>query len=223
MGLDVSRLGAWRNLPFFQNDSGGVARIETALAAERRAVLPPKEMIFAALERTQPAAVRVVILGQDPYPTPGHAHGFAFSADAHTRPLPRSLANIFKEMESDIGAAPAGADLRFWADQGVLLLNTALTVPAGAAGGHSKIGWRSLVTDILDHLQPTPRAFVLWGRAAQTLGASVTGPAHLKLETAHPSPLSAARGFFGSRPFSSVNRWLESRAEPPINWVQEAT
>jgi len=133
MRFDLSRLGAWRDLPFFDE---ALPEIEVALAS---AFLPPQEKVFAALERTQPAAVRVVILGQDPYPTPGHAHGFAFSAEPETKPLPRSLGNIFKELDSDIGARPPNADLRFWADQGVLLLNTALTVPAGMPQG---TGWR---------------------------------------------------------------------------------
>ena len=118
--FDLSRLGAWRDLAFFDDTLPGIA---AALAADPRETLPPRPQVFAALEHTQPDAVRVVILGQDPYPTPGHAHGFAFSARADTKPLPRSLSNIYKEMVDDIGACPPDADLRFWADQGVLLLN----------------------------------------------------------------------------------------------------
>lgn len=157
-----------------------------------------------------------MILGQDPYPTPGHAHGFAFSVTPDTR-LPRSLSNILKELQDDLGITLRNGDLRHWADQGVLLLNTALTVPSGAAGGHLKLGWQPLLQDVLARLEPNPRAFLLWGRPAQALTTSLA-PHHLRIATAHPSPLSARRGFFGSRPFSRVNDWLESRGDTPINW-----
>ncbi|HAC47806.1 MAG TPA: uracil-DNA glycosylase, partial [Sulfitobacter sp.] len=116
----LSALGGWAELPFFAADW---PRIAEQLAAEPREILPPAPKIFAALEHLQPAAVEVVILGQDPYPTPGHAQGYAFSAEPHVRPIPRSLANIFKELHDDLGAPPEDPDLRFWADQGVLLLN----------------------------------------------------------------------------------------------------
>lgn len=213
--FDLTRLGAWRDLRFFTET---LPQIDAALARETAQVLPPRAQVFAALERVQPDDVRVVILGQDPYPTPGHAHGFAFSAAADVRPLPRSLGNIFKEMQADLGAAPADADLRFWADQGVLLLNTALTVRAGDAGAHAKIGWAQLTGEILDRLSDRPRAYLLWGAHAQKAARDV-GPQNLKIETAHPSPLSARRGFFGSRPFSQTNAWLQARGQQAINWV----
>lgn len=193
--------------------------IEEALAQETRQILPPKPQVFAALERTHPKDVRVVILGQDPYPTPGHAHGFAFSAPAETKPLPRSLGNIFKEMHTDIGECPSHADLRFWADQGVLLLNTTLTVPAGDAGAHAKLGWHLLTQQILAHLRHRPRVFLLWGAHAQKAAAAVDAQTNLKIETAHPSPLSARRGFFGSRPFSRTNAWLQAQGDMSINWA----
>ena len=135
------------------------------------------------------------------------------------RPLPRSLNNIFKELTDDLGAAPLTGDLRGWASQGVLLLNTALTVPAGDAGGHLKLGWDALITDMLAELDQSPRALLLWGAKAQKLGAALKHPDHLRIETAHPSPLSARHGFFGSRPFSRVNDWLKTRGEPPIDWT----
>ena len=210
----IDRIGAWAELPFF---GAPWSDLRATLAAEPRDILPPAEQVFAALERCQPDDVRVVILGQDPYPTPSHAHGFAFSVTPETR-LPRSLANIFKEMEADIGACPATGDLRGWADQGVLLLNAALTVPSGDAGGHLKIGWQTLLREVLERLADQPRAFVLWGQSAAKL-AGPLAPHHLRLETAHPSPLSARRGFFGSKPFSKVNRWLETRGQRPINWA----
>lgn len=214
--LDLSRLGAWQALPFFTET---LPQIDAALSAETRDVLPPPHQVFAALERTQPEDVRVVILGQDPYPTPGHAHGFAFSAEPGTCPLPRSLSNIFKEMREDIGAAPDTADLRFWADQGVLLLNTALTVPSGLAGGHAKLGWQDLTAQVLAQLADQPRAFLLWGAHAQKAARAVDPQVNFKLETAHPSPLSARRGFFGSRPFSQVNGWLQGQGQRAINWA----
>ncbi len=217
MILETGNIGAWGALPFFADTLPG---IEAALAREDRQVLPAPGQVFAALEMTQPEDVRVVILGQDPYPTPGHAHGLAFSAEATVRPLPRSLGNIYKEMRADLGAAPENADLRFWARQGVLLLNSVLTVPAGEAGGHAKLDWQVLTAQILATLSKAPRAFLLWGKPAQKAAAqSVTGSDHLRIETAHPSPLSARRGFFGSKPFSRTNDWLRARGQDPINWT----
>lgn len=214
--FDLTTLGDWRSLPFFTETLPG---IEATLAQDTRTILPPKDQVFAALQRTQPSDVRVVILGQDPYPTPGHAHGFAFSASGDVRPLPRSLGNIFKEMRADIGACPGNADLRFWADQGVLLLNTALTVPAGVAGGHARLGWMMLSSQILTRLADAPRAYLLWGAAAHKVAAGVDANKNLKIETAHPSPLSARRGFFGARPFSRTNVWLQAQGQQVINWA----
>lgn len=205
----------WRELPFFVQDWPA---LRARLGEETREILPPAPRVFAALEANPPAAVRVVILGQDPYPTPGHAHGHAFSVEPGIA-LPRSLANIFAEMESDLGARPATGDLRHWANQGVLLLNTALTVPAGAAGGHAGLGWSVLAAQVIEALCDRPRAFVLWGRPAQTYARHITGREHLVIQSPHPSPLSARRGFFGSRPFSRVNEWLKARDETPIDWT----
>jgi len=213
MSLDTSRLGGWAGLPFFRDTLPGMTK---RLEGD---VLPPAPQVFAALELTQPDDVRVVILGQDPYPTPGHAHGLAFSVEPEVRRLPRSLNNIYKEMQDDLGACPQDGDLRPWARQGVLLLNTALTVPPGSAGGHMKLGWDQLARQVLAALDDRPRAFLLWGRPAQKLAAGVDPERHLKIETAHPSPLSARRGFFGSKPFSRVNTWLESQGEPAISWA----
>ncbi|PRY26587.1 uracil-DNA glycosylase [Aliiruegeria haliotis] len=217
MTLSVRHIGAWGDLPFFAQD---LPRIAAALDAEERDVLPAERDVFAALELTQPDQTRVVILGQDPYPTPGHAHGLAFSAEADVRPLPRSLGNIYKEMEADLGAAPPNADLRFWARQGVLLLNAVLTVPAGEAHGHKSLGWQALTRQVIARLSSIPRAFLLWGKPAQaTAAGALTGTDHFILETAHPSPLSARKGFFGSRPFSRTNSWLQAQGHSPINWT----
>ena len=158
-----------------------------------------------------------MILGQDPYPTRGHANGLAFSVAPEVS-LPRSLENIFRELEADVGGRPDNGDLGPWSDQGVLLLNTALSVPEGDAGGHAGLGWSELTRQVLETLDDRPRAFLLWGRHAQKFGETLAGH-HLVVKTAHPSPLSARRGFFGSRPFSRVNDWLEARGEAPIRWV----
>jgi uracil-DNA glycosylase len=205
---------AWRDLPFFvQNWPDICGRLQ----AETRPILPPAPQVFAALEACEPDAVRVVFLGQDPYPTPGHANGLAFSVNQGVA-LPRSLVNIFTELADDIGVAPRNGDLSPWAEQGVLLLNTALTVPKGIAGGHSGIGWSTLVDQVLVRVSDRPRAFVLWGRPAQARGMRISGGRHLILKSPHPSPLSAHRGFFGSRPFSRINDWLKAKGETPIDW-----
>jgi uracil-DNA glycosylase len=215
MSLDLSKLGAWGDLPFFTED---LLQIEAKLAEEGRPVFPPAHQIFHALERTQPDAVKVVILGQDPYHTPGKADGLAFSITRNFGGRLDSLGNIFKEIESDLGQARTRTDLGDWADQGVLLLNTILTVPKGKAKGHAKWGWQNLTIQILSHLSNQPRAFLLWGNPAHKAAQHVDPSTNLKLETKHPSPLSAYGGFFGSRPFSRTNAWLQTRGDQPINW-----
>ena len=211
----TASLGEWAELPFFTDDWPQVA---AAITADSRRILPPAEIRFAALERCQPTATRVVILGQDPYPTPGQANGLAFSVTAETA-LPKSLRNIFRELDNDIGRSPATGDLAGWADAGVLLLNTALTVPEGDAGGHLHLGWDALAAQVLQRLSDSPRAFILWGRHAEGYAERIKGRHHLILKSAHPSPLSAHRGFFGSRPFSRVNSWLEEHGHAPIPWA----
>lgn len=214
--LDLSRLGAWRDLPFFDRDLPG---IEAQLGAETRPVYPPANRIFAALEATQPEDTRVVILGQDPYHTPGKADGLAFSIPPGFPGRLDSLGNIFREIESDIGTPRTRTDLADWAAQGVLLLNTALTVPEGAAKAHARLGWSRLVAEVLDRLAGNPRAYLLWGGPAQKAAARVDPGSNLKIETPHPSPLSVHRGFFGSRPFSRTNAWLQARGERAIHWA----
>ena len=213
MTHEVSHLGAWHALPFFETDW---PLIEAQLASTPEA-LPPPHLRFAALRHCPPEQTRVVILGQDPYPTPGHANGLAFSVTPET-PLPRSLKNIFGEMEADIGSCPDTGDLTHWADQGVLLLNTALSVLPRQAGSHARIGWSNLTKDVLARLSDRPRAFLLWGNHAQSFANHIAGTHHLIIQTAHPSPLSARRGFFGSRPFSRINTWLQGQSTAPIDW-----
>ncbi len=215
MKFDTRQLGDWANLPFFADT---LPRIEAALSGDKRTIFPPQDQVFAALEHTQPDAVQVVILGQDPYPTMHHAHGYAFSAEEDTRPLPRSLANIFKEMRSDVGHAPPNADLRFWADQGVLLLNTILTVPQGEPKGHAALGWQELCAQVLVRLSDRPRAYLLWGSTAQQAAADVDGMRNLKIESHHPVGMYGNLNFFGSRPFSRTNAWLQTQGMQPINW-----
>lgn len=211
--FDTTRLGDWASLPFFAQ--GTLGRIAERLSPP---VLPPPERTFAALELTQPDRTRVVILGQDPYPTPGHANGLAFSVTPQT-PLPRSLVNIFRELQDDIGGAPASGDLTHWARQGVLLLNTTLTVAPGRANAHAKLGWAGLTAQVLDRLSDRPRAYILWGRQAQAAASDVAETGNLLLRSPHPSPLSAHRGFFGSRPFSTVNKWLRDHRDSEIDWT----
>lgn len=206
---------AWEHLQFFKTDW---PRIEATLAADPRRILPPAPERFAALNHVAPLEIRVVILGQDPYPTVGHAHGHAFSVEPNVRPLPRSLSNIFRELQEDVGVTPTSGDLRPWARQGVLLLNTSLSVPEGQAGAHAKLGWHRLAEEILAEVSRRPTAFLLWGAHAQSLKPLIQHGDHLIIESAHPSPLSARRGFFGSRPFSRVNEWLAARRSPPIDW-----
>lgn len=214
----------WGALPVFA-PGGAAERACAAADAEREAghvVAPAPERVFAALALTPLESVRVVILGQDPYPTPGHANGLAFSY-VGPPPLPRSLVNIFRERQADLGLemVPDG-DLTPWARQGVLLLNTALTVREGAAkaGSHLLLGWGAVTDALIAAASASrPRAvFILWGKPAQAKRALVDEARHLVLESPHPSPLSASRGFFGSRPFSRANAWLEQQGEAPIRW-----
>jgi len=165
------------------------------------------------------ANVRVLIVGQDPYPTPGHPMGLSFSVDAHVRPLPPSLGNIFRELQDDLGIAPSPhGDLSAWAAQGVLLLNRVLTVRAGTPASHRNRGWEKVTEQAIRALvdRGGPLVAVLWGRDAQTLKPLLCDVP--SLESAHPSPLSASRGFFGSRPFSRVNALLTELGAEPINW-----
>lgn len=206
---------AWAHLSFFDRDWPVIR--DRLLGAP--GWLPGPDRIFAALEAVSPDRLRVVILGQDPYPTPGHANGLAFSV-ASDIPLPRSLRNIYAEMREDIGASPANGDLSHWARQGVLLLNTSLSVPAGSAGAHARWGWHKLAQQAIAEAQRHgPIAFLLWGGHAQKAAAGLPRKQDLTIATAHPSPLSARRGFFGSRPFSRINEWLTAQGHQPIEWA----
>ncbi|GGE09687.1 Uracil-DNA glycosylase [Gemmobacter megaterium] len=205
---------AWAHLPFFATQWPA---LWDRLAANP-GWQPAPEAIFRALALTPPDAARVVILGQDPYHTPGRATGLAFGFPPGTPPRD-SLRNILTEVATDTGHVAPSADLTGWARQGVLLLNTVLTVPVGQANGHKGWGWEPLVAQILSHLATTaPRAFLLWGAPAQKLCAKLPRDGHLFVESPHPSPLAAYRGFFGSRPFSATNRWLAAQGLSEIDW-----
>lgn len=207
---------AWAGLRFFATRWPGIA---AALAAETRSWAPGPPNLFRALDLTPPQAVRVVILGQDPYATGGRATGLAFSYPPGVRPT-HSLANILAELADDLGTERADGDLAGWARQGVLLLNTVLSVPEGESNGHAGLGWQALASEVLAHVAARPTAFLLWGRPAQALaGPILDDPRHLVIASAHPSPMSARRGFFGSRPFGRINAWLMARGEAPIDWA----
>ena len=181
-------------------------------------VLPPPESVFRAFAQPMDA-VRVVIVGQDPYPTLGHAMGLSFSVDRAVKPLPRSLANIYRELHSDLGIDPAQhGDLSNWARQGVLLLNRVLTVRAGEAGSHRRIGWEAVTASALTALarRGGPLVAILWGADARS-AESLLGDVPI-IASAHPSPLSAHRGFFGSRPFSRANELLTQQGGQPLDW-----
>lgn len=187
---------------------------------EQHTVYPPHDEVFNALHLTPYDATRVVILGQDPYHGPRQAHGLAFSV-RHGVAIPPSLTNVFKELQADLGIKPPGHGcLEHWADQGVLLLNATLTVRAGSAGSHQGKGWEIFTDAIIDTLgkQQRPIVFVLWGNNARKKRRLITQSHHRIIESAHPSPLSAHSGFFGSRPFSAINSALQDNGSTPIEW-----
>lgn len=184
------------------------------------AIYPPGRWIFNALDSTPLSAVKVVILGQDPYHGPGQAHGLCFSVRPGV-PQPPSLVNIFRELEKDVGCpAPAHGCLQAWADSGVLLLNAVLTVERGCAGAHQGRGWEQFTDAVVETVnrERDNVAFLLWGSHAQRKGRAIDTARHLVLTAPHPSPLSAARGFFGCRHFSRANKWLADRGVEPVDW-----
>jgi uracil-DNA glycosylase len=186
--------------------------------AAGRGYLPQGDRILRAFQRPL-ADVRVLVVGQDPYPTPGHPVGLSFSVAPDVRPIPRSLANIYQELSTDVGVPPAAhGDLTDWADRGVMLLNRVLTVSPGQAASHRGRGWEEITECAIEALvrRGGPLAAILWGRDAQSLKPMLAGVPWV--ESAHPSPLSAGRGFFGSRPFSRVNQLLVQQGAGGIDW-----
>jgi uracil-DNA glycosylase len=198
------------------------AELRHFIVEERKAhdILPPGPDVFNAFRATPLDRVRVVILGQDPYPTPGHAHGLCFSVRPGVR-LPGSLRNIYRERESDLGIPPVKHGfLESWAERGVLLLNAVLTVRAGAPNSHKGKGWEAFTDAAIAAVNALPHrvVFLLWGSFAQKKAAGVDAKRHAVIKGVHPSPLSAENGFFGSRPFSKVNAALEASGQVPIDW-----
>jgi len=198
-----------------------IARLGDRLRAETaagRSYLPAGDHVLRAFSRPL-QDVKVLIVGQDPYPTPGHPIGLSFAVDAHVRPLPRSLANIYRERHDDLGIPPSEhGDLTAWSDQGVMLLNRVLTVAPGAPGSHRGWGWEKVTEHAIRSLvdRHAPLVAILWGRDAATV-RPLLGDTPV-VASAHPSPLSASRGFFGSRPFSRTNELLREAGADPIDW-----
>lgn len=213
----------WRNILKSELEQPYIEKLSGFLASEASngAIIYPREDdIFSALETTAFSDVRVVIIGQDPYHGEGQAHGLSFSVRDGV-PLPPSLRNIYKEIESEFGCKmPKSGDLTGWAKQGVLLLNATLTVRQASAGSHQKKGWEEFTDAVIralnerhDHI-----VFMLWGAYAQKKGASIDRKRHLVLESVHPSPLSAHRGFLGNGHFKAANEYLSSQGRQPIDW-----
>lgn len=209
-------LGAELDKPYFR-------RLEQFLADERRShdVYPPEKDTFSALELTPFESVNVLLLGQDPYPNKDQAHGLCFSVQPGVKP-PASLKNIYKELASDVDfRIPNNGYLASWAQQGILLLNAVLTVRAGEPNSHQGQGWEIFTDTIISRLNDRssdPVVFVLWGAYAQKKIKLIDAKHHIIIQSAHPSPLSARRGFFGSRPFSAINRALGKLGKPEIKW-----
>ena len=204
----------WSDLPFFQSETHD--RLERMLQGEN--ILPPSSLRYRALDLTPFDEVKVVILGQDPYPTRGHANGLAFSVPSSVRPLPPTLNNILTEYSTDLHYKfPRTGSLETWARREVLMLNTCLTVEEGRSGSHHNIGWEMLTQDIVRTISRDrpPSVFILWGNFAKAFEEFIDTSKDLVISSPHPSPLSAKRGFFGTRPFSRANAFLKDRA---IDW-----
>lgn len=197
------------------------AFVDTAYA--ETVVYPAKENIYQALNLTPYEQVKVVILGQDPYHGPHQAHGLSFSIASDEAKFPPSLRNIFKELQADLGIERTTKNLTDWAEQGVLLLNTVLTVEAGKAASHRNQGWEQLTDRIIKELSLHSEQiiFVLWGADARKKVQLLTNPQHKIIECVHPSPLSAHRGFFGSKPFSQINDYLQEAGQEAIQWGEQ--
>lgn len=222
--MQQSELGAWGAYLASQWDAPYFSALEEQLEAAYRTqtVYPPREALFSALRLTPPDQVKVVILGQDPYHEPGQAHGLSFSVQPGVA-IPKSLKNIYQELQNDLGITPPDHGcLECWARQGVLLLNSVLTVEAHQAGSHKSFGWEKFTDSIISATNslPQPIAFVLWGNYAIKKAKLIQSEApRLVLTGVHPSPLSAYRGFFGSKPFSKVNEFLTEQGAAPIDWA----
>jgi len=224
---DIKLDDGWKALLAPEFDKPYMADLRAFLQARREAgqrIFPKGADYFRALDLTPPEKVRVVILGQDPYHGEGQAHGLSFSVKPGVR-IPPSLVNIYKELHGDLGIAPARHGfLEHWAKQGVLLLNSVLTVEMGQAAAHQGKGWEQFTDAVIRAVNalPQPVVFILWGSYAQKKAAFVDTSKHLVIRSVHPSPLSAHNGFFGTKPFSRANDFLEAKGYPPIDWTLPA-
>ncbi|PCJ84565.1 MAG: uracil-DNA glycosylase [Thiotrichaceae bacterium] len=219
LSFDIS----WNEALLPEFDKDYMTSLKAFLRAEKdngKVILPQSDNWFNALKSTALDDVKVVILGQDPYPTPGHAHGLCFSVLPEVKSTPKSLINIYKELKDDLGIKNTNGCLQSWAEQGVLLLNSVLTVECGQANSHQGKGWEQFTDKVISIIneQERPIIFVLWGAYAQKKGGVIDASRHLVIRSVHPSPLSAYRGFFGSRPFSQVNQFLKQQGQSEINW-----
>ena len=222
MAIDPQIEESWKTVLHDEFEKPYFPELKRFLTEEKThfTIYPAGPNIFNAFNTTPFEKVKVVILGQDPYHGPGQAHGLAFSVQDGV-PFPPSLKNIFQELQSDIGCgAPKSGNLTHWAEQGVFLLNTVLTVRAGEAHSHKEKGWEQFTDAVIRTISEKKEhvVFILWGRPAQMKASMIDGRKHLILKAPHPSPLSAYRGFFGSRPFSTANDYLHSMGLAPIDW-----
>ncbi|MBC8519313.1 MAG: uracil-DNA glycosylase [Gammaproteobacteria bacterium] len=217
---------SWKQVLLPEFDKPYMVKLREFLLQRKRGghtIFPPSNRWFNAFDHTPFKRVKVVIIGQDPYHGDGQAHGLCFSVQPKIK-IPPSLVNIYKELESDIGVTNSTGTLTSWADQGVLLLNAVLTVESGSAGAHQGKGWETFTDAAIDHLnrERDHLVFILWGAYAQKKGQRIDREHHLVIQAPHPSPLSAHRGFFGSRPFSQTNDYLLSHGIKPIEWKIES-
>ena len=219
----IQMIDSWKDLLFDEFQKDYMIKLKAFLQVEhakKKVIYPKSSDVFRALNSTPFEKIKVVILGQDPYHGPGQAHGLSFSVPDGVR-FPPSLQNIFKELKTDVGVdKPLSGDLSRWAEQGVLLLNATLTVEAAMAASHQKKGWEQF-TDAIIHKINDQRehiVFILWGSYAQKKASFIDTKKHLVLKAVHPSPLSSHRGFFGSKPFSQANKYLETHQIQPIHW-----
>ena len=224
MGMNLSIGNDWDEILAEETDKEYFARINEFIEREyaEYTVYPPRSVIYSALKYVPFSDVKVVIVGQDPYINPGQANGLAFAvADGIT--LPPSLRNIYKEIESDLGVSMKGksGELTGWAKQGVLLLNATLTVRASQSNAHAKCGWQEFTDSVIHKIgqREKPAVFILWGRNARSK-VELIAPHHCVIESAHPSPMSATQGFFGSKPFSRANAFLSAQGLSPIDWEE---
>lgn len=219
--MDVRLEASWKQLlaEEFETSSFEALAMFVRTAYQTRTVYPPPAQLFRAFDLCPVDRVKVVILGQDPYHGPGQAHGLSFSVPAGVT-LPPSLRNIAKELQADTGEVLSSGDLTRWAEQGVLLLNAVLTVEAGQPASHQGKGWEVFTDGVIRRLADAQEhlVFVLWGKYAQQKAALIDDSRHLVISSAHPSPFSAERGFFGSKPFSRANAYLTQHGKTPIQW-----